>query len=450
MNFVRVSSSPSSSGLFVEGDDSLPFVICGANCYYLMTKHHEGCQESRPLKVLDALKDMGINCVRTWAFADGDMGSCLQPYPFFFDESVFQSLDAIISHCKDLGMRMLLDLTNFWPDYGGMGQYVTWSRKKHGAKGNNTTMSSDPQIKENGHDMLASHFYTDAYCQKVFHKFVRTLIQRKNSITGIKYSEDPTILGFGLANEPRCMLDPGCTKHIIATWAHETAYMIKSIDSNHLVFMDCEGFFGPSTGNWYSNPFDTSSYGTDFAQDVNSPYIDVCCIHMYPEKWNPGNNEDENVEFMEEWIHSHLEVACLLEKPLLLSEFGFLSGPSQKAYYMDIASIVLRHIRSQSNLVGTMFWQACSRDYRYGDEYAIAVDSDRDESRDVIEELCGALHQGYRNLNQFQSRRILMDDERYRYDPKKIKNKIGKVKTLLRSSPESFRRKIDSTSCVLM
>jgi len=404
-----------------------------------MTKHHERCKESKPLKILEALKDIGVNCVRTWAFADGDIGSFLQPHPCFFDESVFQSLDAIIAHCRHLNIKIFLDLTNFWPDYGGMGQYVKWSRERCGVA----------QTGEESHEMLASHFYNDAYCQKVFQRFVKTLLQRRNSVTGVQYNQDDTIIGYGLANEPRCMfLDPGCREHVIATWAHATAKMIKSLDKNHLVFMDCEGFFGPSTGDWYSNPFDTTSYGTDFAQDTNSPYIDVCCIHMYPEKWMPENDEIKTVEFIESWIHSHLEVACMLDKPLLLSEYGFLPGPTRRQYFMDVAAIILRHVQNKSKLVGSIFWQACSEEYRYGDEYAIAVDSDGDPSRAVIEELCVALRQRYRNLNRFQSRRIQMDDERY--DTRKFNKSTGRVKAFIQSSPESFRRKIDATACVLM
>ena len=193
MGFVRVSSS---SGLLEQGQD--PFVICGANCYYLMTKHHEQCPESKPFKVLESLKQMGINCVRTWAFSDGNTPSFLQPHPCFFDESVFQSLDAIIAHCKDLGMKILLELTNFWPDYGGMGQYVVWSRERR-----EKTQSLDTARVIEDRDMLASHFYTDPFCQKLFRRFIEVLIRRRNSVTGTLYCEDDTILGYGLANEPR-------------------------------------------------------------------------------------------------------------------------------------------------------------------------------------------------------------------------------------------------------
>lgn len=439
MGFLRVNPT---SGVLVEGNVSTPFVICGANCYYLMTKHHENCQDSKPLKVLESLKGMGVNCIRTWAFADGDTPSSLQPHPCFYDETVFRSLDVIIARCRDLGMKILLDLTNFWPDYGGMAQYVRWSREKGG----------HPPLEdgEESHELLASYFYDDDVCQKLFQRFVKALICRKNTVTGELYCNDPTIAGYGLANEPRCYRDPGCTKHIIPTWAHNIAKLIKSLDANHLVFMDCEGFFGPSTGERYLeiNPFDTSLYGTDFAQDTNSPFIDVCCIHMYPEKWLTGHDEAQTVEFMEKWIHSHIQVANMLDKPLLISEYGFLNQPTREQYFIDFAAIVLRHNNAKSKLIGTMFWQACSETYRFGDEYAIFVDSelDTDKSKTVIEELCTSLKQGYKNLNRFQSRRIQAGIDESSSTSKVTAQKMP----FLKSSPESFRRKIDSAKCVLM
>lgn len=435
MGFVRLSSS----GRLVEGDESTPFTISGANCYYLMTKHHEKCRESKPMEVLESLKHMGINCIRTWAFSDGDTPSSLQPYPFFHDESVFQSLDKIISRCQDLDMKIILDLTNFWPDYGGMGQYVRWSREKQAQK-----------FADESPEVLASHFYEDPFCQNVFRRFMKSLVSRKNTCTGTLYGNDPTILGYGLANEPRCYLDPGCTKHTIATWAHVTARYLKHLDKNHLILMDCEGFFGPSTAEMYGdvNPFETFDYGTDFAQDTNSPFIDICCIHMYPEKWMPNNSEIENIEFIEKWIHSHLQVATVLEKPLLITEYGFLDKPGRERYFIDFASIIVRHISNQSNLVGSIFWQACSEAYQYGDEYAVRVDSnhpDDDNTKLVIEEMSTALKQGYRNLNRFQSQRIKLNDERY-----VSTGQNAKKLSLLKSSPASFRRKIDSEMCSLM
>lgn len=37
---------------------------------------------------------------------------------------------------------------------------------------------------------------------------LQMVLTRKNTITGIEYRDDPTIFGWELINEPRCMTDP--------------------------------------------------------------------------------------------------------------------------------------------------------------------------------------------------------------------------------------------------
>ena len=46
-------------------------------------------------------------------------------------------------------------------------------------------------------------------------------------------SDDPTILAWGLANEPRCEGDRACS--VVPFWADSTARHLKSLDPNHLV-----------------------------------------------------------------------------------------------------------------------------------------------------------------------------------------------------------------------
>lgn len=46
-------------------------------------------------------------------------------------------------------------------------------------------------------------------------------------------SDDPTILAWGLANEPRCPGDASCC--IIPSWVDTTAAFLKGLDANHMV-----------------------------------------------------------------------------------------------------------------------------------------------------------------------------------------------------------------------
>ena len=75
-------------------------------------------------------------------------------------------------------------------------------------------------------------FYTDPTIRQYYKDWIRTLVTRTNSITGVKYVDDPTIFSWELANEPRSGdnyeknngLTPGS---LVCNWAKEMSAYIK-------------------------------------------------------------------------------------------------------------------------------------------------------------------------------------------------------------------------------
>lgn len=61
----------------------------------------------------------------------------------------------------------------------------------------------------------------------------------------------------------------------------EMAAYVKSIDSNHLLEVGLEGFYGESMPE--KNP--GYGVGTDFISNNQVPEIDFTTIHLYPESW---------------------------------------------------------------------------------------------------------------------------------------------------------------------
>ena len=47
-------------------------------------------------------------------------------------------------------------------------------------------------------------FYTDEGARELYKQHVQKIVQRKNTITGVAYKDDPIILGWALLNELRC------------------------------------------------------------------------------------------------------------------------------------------------------------------------------------------------------------------------------------------------------
>ena len=92
-------------------------------------------------------------------------------------------------------------------------------------------------------------FYDDAIVRNWYKSYIATLVNRTNSLVGVKYVDDPTIFAWQLANEPRCVGTGGAPEStkcvtrgtdgvphsILTDWVAEMSSYIKSIDANHMV-----------------------------------------------------------------------------------------------------------------------------------------------------------------------------------------------------------------------
>lgn len=102
------------------------------------------------------------------------------PYLTMSSSHVFHNIDVLGIHPED--MQWILSLLTLW--LGRRFSIVcrpTYFRTRH-------------------------RFYEPVSGSNVLY-VLQTILTRKNSITGIQYRDDPTIFGWELMNEPRCMTD---------------------------------------------------------------------------------------------------------------------------------------------------------------------------------------------------------------------------------------------------
>jgi mannan endo-1,4-beta-mannosidase len=72
----------------------------------------------------------------------------------------------------------------------------------------------------------------------------------------------------------------------VQDWVKEMASYVKSIDSNHLLEIGLEGFYGESIPErTVYNPGGRVLTGTDFITNNQIPDIDFATIHIYPDSW---------------------------------------------------------------------------------------------------------------------------------------------------------------------
>jgi hypothetical protein len=298
-----------------------------------------------------------------------------------------QGLDYVLAEARARGLRVILALTSNWGDVGSVDEYVAWS----------------PSAAE--HD----DFFSDAAARDLFLKHAAAVTGRVNSITGIRYADDPTIFAWNLINEPRCYRCGGA----VADWVGAVAPAVKKMAPNQLLTIGEEGFYGRGGPRADVNPGGPDSWagdeGQDFLADHASPAIDFFSIHMWPgalwrereEKWTsiflrereganraqrahfhshhsslpllslpfplplphpPDNWKQPDIGFAKAWLAAHAQDAAAAGKPLVLEEHGkWLKDGSgteaeRNAFFKAVLADVYASASSGGPVVGSLFW----------------------------------------------------------------------------------------------
>ena len=243
-----------------------------------------------------------------------------------------QRLDYIIAQAGERGLKLVIPFVNNWNDFGGMDQYVRWRD------------ISTPDGITWYHDS----FYTDPVIQQWYKNWISHVLNRTNTITGVKYKDDPTIMTWELGNEPRCLSagayarSDNCTTGTLTSWADQMSTYVKSLDRNHLVSVGDEGFYCLPNGTHWT---EQCGEGVDTVAFTKLKNIDVMSFHMYPDYWGT------DVPWGVEWIKSHFKAAKQIGKPAMLGEFGLqdksLRNPNYKLWLDTVF---------ESGGAGALYW----------------------------------------------------------------------------------------------
>ncbi|CAL9120849.1 unnamed protein product [Musa acuminata var. zebrina] len=342
--------------------DGRAFYVNGWNSYWLMDQSVEESSRPRVSEIFQTGAKMGMTVCRTWAFNDGAYHA-LQVSLGIFDERVFKALDWVIVEARRHGIRLLLSLVNNLQHYGGKTQYVKWAWDEgFGLSSSNDSFFFDPSIRS------------------YFKIYLKTILTRKNHLTGIEYRDDPTIFAWELMNEPQCASD--ASGDTLQEWIEEMTEFVKTIDKKHLLTIGLEGFYGPvspeekqniNPGKWYS------TLGSDFVRNSKVPYVDFASAHIYPDQWLVEADLNEKVEYISKWITSHIEDGeKTLNKPIMFTEFGLSTKAKNFEYshriifYKSIFNKIHESARQNGAGAGALIWQLLVQGMEdYNDDYGI-------------------------------------------------------------------------------
>ena len=337
-----------------------PYYFVGANFWQGMNLGDKRTPKNQELllRELDYLKQRGITQLRILALSEGPSNEpyrvvpAVQSSPGVFDENVLFGLDFLLSEMKKRHMTAVMILSNFWPWSGGFAQWVSWE------EGSSIPYPPPhPGGSWSAFQEYSSRFYTLPEAVRKHQETVKRIVTRVNSITNVPYNEDPTIMAWQLANEPR----GGRYRREFLNWIKSTAKLIRSLDSKHLISLGSEG-----------ETLSPSFAGNNFIEDHSVENIDYGTIHIWVENWgvynpkNPKLTMPVTLTVMKNYLKDHVAKAKNLNKPIVLEEFGMArdersmdpSSPTtdRDKYYESILNEMLFHLKTNRGIQGANFW----------------------------------------------------------------------------------------------
>ena len=355
--FVRVTGQQ-----FKRGGRRYP--VIGTNMWYAAYLGADAPfgNRARLGRELDRLKVLGVNNVRILGASEqsplhGAVTPTFRGAGSSYDPALLGGLDWALHELGKRGMTAVIYTNNFWEWSGGMAAYQTYTN------GGTFVEAVDPKRPWTDFPDFVAGFYENPKAIALADEYLRALVGRTNRLTGVRYADDPTIMAWQLANEPR----PAGTDAVYARtypaylrWLRTTAQLIKSIDPNHLVSTGSEGAMG-------------CLQKAACVADTNAiAAIDYVTIHIWPRNFGwvdakdlPGTYEAGAKNTLA-YIADHVALARRLNKPVVIEEFGFPRDGAGYApgsatmfkdrYYRLLLDAVVAGVRSGGPLAGANFW----------------------------------------------------------------------------------------------
>ena len=345
-----------------------PYFYVGANLWY-------GCYlgdaarpggRARLRRELDRLKRLGVTNIRLLAGSEtsplvGAIPRGITRAPHDQDEGLLGGLDFCLAEMAERDQRGILFLSNYWQWSGSFAQYVRWAT-------GDTIPDPDRPVMAKGdwHAFMqfSARFYQTPAAVALYRDYVATLIQRRNTVNGRIYRDDPAVMTWELANEPRpCADDSTAEKDvpIFCEWVDATARFIHELAPRQLVCTGSEGVWG------------SLQRPEVFIAAHKTPAIDYVTVHMWLKNWNWLKEPQLGPDFetaagkARDHVEMHNQIATdTLKKPLVLEEFGlprdhetYAPGTPTTArdeYYRRMFDQVAESCRAGRALQAANFW----------------------------------------------------------------------------------------------
>lgn len=342
--------------------DDKPYYYIGTNYWYgglLAAGNNTAAGKKRLVEELDFLKARGINNLRVLSGSEGTgqingvtrVSPSLQPEQGVFNQEVLAGLDFLLMEMAKRKMYAVLYLSNNWEWSGGFMQYLNWN-------GQLDKQTLERKLSWDEQRDYTSKFYSCEPCKASYINQLDYILKHKNVFTGVAYVDEPAIMAWELANEPRPMRPEAIDAY--KDWIESTAGRLRKLDKNHLITIGTEGIMG------------TEEQQELFRVIHSFRNIDYLTIHIWPKNWGwfKGSPDADNLSQItkktSDYILEHEKLAKALNKPLVIEEFGlprdghsFDAAAGTKirdAYFESVFSLWEESRKDGGVIAGCNFW----------------------------------------------------------------------------------------------
>ena len=276
-----------SGDRLMEGDDEFRFVSFNIpNLHMLEDPDWHIPDPWEQADAMASIQQLGGRVARIYTLSVGESSNEVPRHvtaPGEFSEAPFVALDHAIAQASAHGIRLIIPFVDQWQWWGGVAEYAAFR-------------GLEPEA-----------FWTDEQVREDFKETIRFVLERTNTVTGVPYAEDPTILAWETGNE----LDAP------TEWTEEMVETIEALAPLQLIV--------------------DGHYGIDPASLTN-PDVDLVSNHYY---WPDGYGEDYAAA-----ASADASVAAG-HRPFLVGEFG-LVGTDR---FEDLLDVVV-----DEGITGALIW----------------------------------------------------------------------------------------------
>ncbi|KAF2260883.1 glycoside hydrolase [Lojkania enalia] len=390
-------------GLRLKDSNGLHY-LTGLNywaCMNLAADDSQGGNITRLKIELDQMAAKGVNHLRIMAASEGAptpqpfrMNPALLEAPGKYNEKIFEGLDRCLDEMSKRSMRATMTLGNEWQWSGGFAQFVSWAENNEPIPYPSSWNLSAPPQREtprtgwgsytveginaapyNEFTSFANLIYDNMQAEEWFKDHIKVVMNRRNTVNGRIYNDDPTIMTWELANEPQAANPLGYTgpynmylipnpNDMLFPWVERISTYIRSMAPKQLITVGMES----KQGEYY------------FKKVHNFSTVDYATTHCWVQNWaiydmydSSEGNLRQAEDFARAFVRNSSQWSLDIGKPLFLEEFGmardnwenrnkeypYLSSAStshKDAYFETIIGAAMDEFKNGGAYVGTCPW----------------------------------------------------------------------------------------------